>query len=115
MNLLKSGGLLAIVALLQGATLASSKESEMTVSIDPGMEECFFLTLKFGQSVDAEYQAWTRRSPRRTDYFLTDAFNDIQVIDGGQGELDINFNLWAPSGHLIVSDYKKSENNHRYE
>jgi hypothetical protein len=77
MNLLKSGGLLAIVALLQGATLASSKESEMTVSIDPGMEECFYLTLKFGQSVDAEYQVWTRCSPGETDNFLTYACIEI--------------------------------------
>lgn len=76
MNLLKSSGLLAILALLQGATLASSKESEMTVSIDPGMEECFFLTLKFGQSVDAEYQVWTRRSLRPTDNY-TAAFISI--------------------------------------
>ncbi|XP_065351079.1 transmembrane emp24 domain-containing protein 5-like [Cloeon dipterum] len=72
--------------------VAHSKSPEMTVSIDPGVEECFFHNLKFGSSVDIEYQ----------------------VIDGGQGELDINFNLWSPSSRLIVADFKKSENTHRH-
>ncbi|XP_059488736.1 transmembrane emp24 domain-containing protein 5-like [Neocloeon triangulifer] len=82
------------IILLLCSTLcsSSSKENEMTVSIDPGVEECFFQNLKFGTHVDVEYQ----------------------VIDGGQGELDINFNMWSPSSHLVVSDYKKSENSHRF-
>jgi len=47
---------LVCCSLLLGASLVSGKETEMTVSIDPGMEECFFQTLKFGQFVDVEYQ-----------------------------------------------------------
>ena len=37
-----------------------------------------------------------------------------QVIDGGQGDIDINFHLYSPTGRQVVSDYKKSDNAHRY-
>ena len=37
----------------------------------------------------------------------------LQVIDGGQGDIDINFHLYSPTGRQIVSDYKKSDNAHR--
>ncbi|PSN55798.1 Transmembrane emp24 domain-containing protein 5 [Blattella germanica] len=66
-------------------------EKEMTVSIDPRREECFYETVTIGQVIDIEYQ----------------------VIDGGQGEIDINFHLAAPSGRIIVADIKKPENSHR--
>lgn len=38
----------------------------------------------------------------------------FKVIDGGQGDLDINFEL-SHNGRMIFVDYKKSDNVHRYE
>lgn len=37
---------------------------------------------------------------------------EYQVIDGGQGDLDINFDL-ALDGRVLFADYKKSDNIHR--
>jgi protein ERP2 len=37
----------------------------------------------------------------------------FQVIDGGQGEIDISFSLANPAGRIIISDVKKAENSHR--
>lgn len=68
-------------------------EKEMTISIEPRREECFYQNVVKGQVIDVEYQ----------------------VIDGGHGELDINFHLASPSGKIIVSDFKKPENSHRTE
>ncbi|KAJ9579433.1 hypothetical protein L9F63_024457 [Diploptera punctata] len=70
-----------------------SLEKEMTVSIDPRREECFYENVKTGQVIDIEYQ----------------------VIDGGQGEIDISFHLAAPSGRIVISETKKPENAHRIE
>lgn len=36
------------------------------------------------------------------------------MIDGGHGDLDINFEL-SIGGRIIYVDYKKSDNIHRYE
>lgn len=65
----------------------------MTISVGPGVEECFYEPLKSGQTLEIDYQ----------------------VIDGGQGELDISFHLTAPGGRVIIMDYKKPDKNHRYE
>lgn len=40
--------------------------------------------------------------------------NYFQVIDGGQGDLDINFEL-SHNGRIIFADYKKSDNIHRID
>ena len=66
---------------------------ELTVTVEAGVSECFYETVKAGQVMDVEYQ----------------------VIDGDRGELDINFHWSAPSGRQIVSDYKKAENSHRHD
>lgn len=39
---------------------------------------------------------------------------EYQVIDGGHGDLDINFEL-SLDGRILFVDYKKSDNIHRYE
>ncbi|GLH08335.1 Transmembrane emp24 domain-containing protein 5-like Protein [Gryllus bimaculatus] len=83
----------ALYLILCQIGLLLCMEKEMTISIDPRREECFYQTVQKGQVVDVEYQ----------------------VIDGGHGELDINFHLASPSGKIIVSDFKKSENSHRTE
>ncbi|XP_066997273.1 transmembrane emp24 domain-containing protein 5 [Anabrus simplex] len=66
-------------------------EKEMTISIDPRRQECFYQNVQEGQVIDVEYQ----------------------VIDSGHGELDINFHLSSPSGRTVAVDFKKSENSHR--
>ena len=38
----------------------------------------------------------------------------MKVIDGGQGDLDINFEL-THNGRVLFVDYKKSDNVHRVE
>lgn len=37
------------------------------------------------------------------------------VIDGGHGDLDISFELQNPNGHPIITEYKKSDNIHRFD
>ncbi|XP_044734919.1 transmembrane emp24 domain-containing protein 5 [Chrysoperla carnea] len=64
---------------------------EFTVTIEPGTDTCFYHNIKEGQRIDIEYQ----------------------VIDGGHGDLDINFQLAEPSGRIIYADFKKSDNVHR--
>ncbi|XP_063220060.1 transmembrane emp24 domain-containing protein 1 isoform X1 [Bacillus rossius redtenbacheri] len=63
-------------------------EKDMTISIQPKKEECFFENVSAGQVMELEYQ----------------------VIDGGQGDLDINFRFISPSGNVITSDIKRMEN-----
>jgi hypothetical protein len=47
---------MSFVMLLFVVCPMESRETEMTVSIDPGMEECFFHTLKFTQTANIDYQ-----------------------------------------------------------
>lgn len=68
-------------------------EKELTISVEPRREDCYFQTAKKGEAIDVEYQ----------------------VIDGGHGDLDITFHLADPSGRILVADFKKPENNHRIE
>lgn len=72
---------------------AQSLEREITISVDPGREDCFFQFIRQGNIIDFDYQ----------------------VIDGGHGDLDITFHLVDPTGRILVADYKKSENTHRSE
>lgn len=85
--------ILCLVPIVVQIDSVLSSEREMTISIDPGREECFYQPVKPGQVIDLEYQ----------------------VIDGGQGEIDISFHLATPTGRIIVSDIKKPENSHRTE
>ncbi|CAG9838813.1 unnamed protein product [Diabrotica balteata] len=70
-----------------------SLEKEITVYIEAGTESCFYQPIKKGEIVDLDYQ----------------------VIDGGHGDLDINFNLVHPNGRILLTDFKKSENTHRID
>lgn len=73
--------------------LVAALEREMTISIEPGKRDCFFERAEAGQVIDIEYQ----------------------VIDGGHGDLDINFELKDVNDHIIVADHKKSDNIHRHD
>jgi p24 family protein gamma-2 len=60
--------------------------------VGPGQRECFFEHVKENFIIDIEYQ----------------------VIDGGHGDLDINFDL-SVDERVIYADFKKSDNVHRFE
>ncbi|KAK8740856.1 hypothetical protein OTU49_002731 [Cherax quadricarinatus] len=66
-------------------------EREMTIEVKPGTEECFYEMVKAGETLDVEYQ----------------------VIDGGQGELDINFYIAGPLGQVLVQDLRNADGSHR--
>lgn len=91
--MLERAFILYLVSIVVHIESVISFEKEMTISIDPGRQECFYQPVKRGQLIDLEYQ----------------------VIDGGQGEIDISFYLATPSGRILVSDLKKPENSHRTE
>lgn len=80
--------------LLLGATNAAGNiylQRELTVRIEPGKIDCFFVKAFDKQVIDIEYQ----------------------VIDGGHGDLDISFELLNPTGYPHISEYKKPDNVHR--
>lgn len=68
-------------------------QKEFTVRVEPGVIECFYERAQKNQVIDFEYQ----------------------VIDGGHGDLDISFELQNPNGHPIVTEYKRSDNIHRFD
>lgn len=68
-------------------------EREMTISVEPGTQDCFYEHAKVGEVIDIEFQ----------------------VIDGGHGDLDTSFELAEPSGRILYADFKKSDNIHRHK
>lgn len=63
----------------------------MTVEVKAGTEECFYEVIKGGETLDVEYQ----------------------VIDGGQGELDVDFYMAGHTGNVLLQDVRRSEGTHR--
>ncbi len=79
---------LLLVSLLPLTTLGRSSEREVTVEVPAGKEECFYETLKAGETIDVDYQ----------------------VVDGGRhNEIEINFRLSKPDGIPIVADFRRCE------
>lgn len=85
--------LTSLVTLLCLISLSHCRdiEREMTVEVKAGTQECFYENVKAGETIDVEYQ----------------------VIDGGQGDLDINFIISAPTGAVLVQDLRRADGNHR--
>ncbi|CAL1279706.1 unnamed protein product [Larinioides sclopetarius] len=72
-------------------------ENEITIHVTPGSTECFYQKAKAQQTLEIEYQ-------------VIDAnFGDVNINQ----ELDINFQLFSPSGKELISDFKQSDANHR--
>lgn len=83
-----------LVGLIGGIRAeAVYSQREITVRVEPGAIECFYERVQKNQIIDFEYQ----------------------VIDGGHGDLDISFELQNPNGHPIITEYKKSDNIHRFD
>lgn len=82
------------VVLVHGSRAeAVYSQRELTVRVEPGAIECFYERARKNQIIDFEYQ----------------------VVDGGHGDFDISFELQNPNGHPIVTEYKKSDNIHRFD
>lgn len=76
---------------IQAETVYSQRE--FTVRVEPGTTKCFYERTQKNQIIDFEYQ----------------------VIDGEHGDLDISFELQNPNGHAMITEYKKSDNIHRFD
>ncbi|KAK3880338.1 hypothetical protein Pcinc_015166 [Petrolisthes cinctipes] len=82
---------LIFCSLLTQKSQCREIEREMTVEVKAGREECFYEMVKAGETLDVEYQ----------------------VIDGGQGDMDINFYVSGPSGPVLIQDFRRGEGSHR--
>ncbi|MCJ8743609.1 hypothetical protein PDJAM_G00096090 [Pangasius djambal] len=68
-----------------------SLDSDFTFTLPPGHKECFYQTMKKDASLEIEYQ----------------------VLDGAG--LDVDFYLSSPTGHILASDFRKSDGVHTVE
>ncbi|XP_060888010.1 transmembrane emp24 domain-containing protein 5 [Labrus mixtus] len=73
------------------AGFSQSLDSDFTFTLPPGRKECFYQTMRKDASLEIEYQ----------------------VLDGAG--LDVDFTISSPSGHVLYSDYRKSDGVHTVE
>ncbi|XP_071381071.1 transmembrane emp24 domain-containing protein 5 [Centroberyx affinis] len=73
------------------AAFSQSLDSDFTFTLPAGRKECFYQTMKKDASLEIEYQ----------------------VLDGAG--LDVDFQISSPSGHVLFSDYRKSDGVHTVE
>ncbi|KAG8003418.1 Transmembrane emp24 domain-containing protein 5 [Nibea albiflora] len=88
-------GVLSVFAALCSerfvAAFSQSLDSDFTFTLPAGRKECFYQTMRKDASLEIEYQ----------------------VLDGSG--LDVDFTIFSPSGHLLFSDYRKSDGVHTVE
>merc|ERR1712071_145799 len=65
--------------------------AEYTITVEPGNKDCFYINVPQNSYLELDYQ----------------------VIDGQQGELDIDFYIASPTGRTIVLESRKSDSSHR--
>ncbi|XP_056620383.1 transmembrane emp24 domain-containing protein 5 [Triplophysa dalaica] len=87
------GVFVAFLSLCVSAISAFSQslDSDFTFNLPAGRKECFYQSMKKDASLEIEYQ----------------------VLDGAS--LDVDFQLHAPNGHILASDYRKSDGVHTVE
>ncbi|XP_020487557.1 transmembrane emp24 domain-containing protein 5 [Labrus bergylta] len=73
------------------AGFSQSLDSDFTFTLPPGRKECFYQTMRKDAALEIEYQ----------------------VLDGAG--LDVDFTISSPSGHVLYSDYRKSDGVHTVE
>lgn len=73
------------------AAFSQAMDSDFTFTLPAGRKECFYQTMKKDASLEIEYQ----------------------VLDGSG--LDVDFFISSPSGHVLFSDYRKSDGVHTIE
>lgn len=76
---------------LVSAAFSQSFDSDFTFTLPAGRKECFYQSMKKDASLEIEYQ----------------------VLDGAG--LDVDFHISSPTGHVIFSDYRKSDGVHTVE
>lgn len=99
------------------AVAAENAEKEMTFTVDAGRKDCFYQAVRIGEIIDLEYQVksgW-KIIVWPVEPVMYNHNYSAQVIDGGHGELDINFSLNEPSGRILIADIKKPDNTHRHK
>ncbi|XP_064634670.1 transmembrane emp24 domain-containing protein 1-like [Lineus longissimus] len=84
------GSLCVILLELCFIAMTFGKDSEFTVAVEAGQRACFFAA---NIQKDANFEV------------------EYQVIEGG--DLDVNFILQSPSGSVLLSELKKSDNVHK--
>lgn len=88
---MKTSVFLLILSLLESTR---SDGKEFTVEVGGGQRECYFENLKKSKGDDDQVTV------------------EYQVLDGG--DLLIDASLHTPTGSLIFSDFRKTENTHRF-
>ena len=106
------------------------------IHLEPGKEDCFYINVPENSYLELDYQVsfffQILIVDRVSDLLHLGFFvfcenihsvlvvleNDTiffkpQVIDGQQGELDIDFYISSPSGRRIVMESRKSDSSHR--
>lgn len=73
------------------SAFSQSLDSDFTFTLPAGRRECFYQSMKKDASLEIEYQ----------------------VLDGAS--LDVDFQLHAPNGHILASDYRKADGVHSVE
>ena len=107
------------------------------IHLEPGKEDCFYINVPENSYLELDYQVsfffQILIVDRVSDLLHLGFFvfcknihsvlvvleNDTiffkpQVIDGQQGELDIDFYISSPSGRRIVMESRKSDSSHRF-
>merc|ERR1719348_449700 len=79
------------IMIFSPSIIASSSHREMTVEVMPGTEDCFFDVVEYGNSLTVEYI----------------------VLDGGHGDLDINFRIVSPDESDLINDVKGRNGVHK--
>lgn len=104
--------LLGSILFIQSSLCFSS---EFTVTVEPGKEDCYYVTVPKNVYLEVDYQVGGLVSQTRfcgVDV-RTSTCLSFQVVDGQQGELDIDFQLTSPTGRRIVMETRKSDSTHR--
>lgn len=85
--------LLSLFCLFINLISVNSVDTDLTVEISPGSQECFYQQItKSGETtLEVEYQ----------------------VIDGG--DMDVSFYIQDPSGSILVAEDKKSDSAHKVD
>lgn len=85
--------------VVDSKTIFDVADSELTITVNPGMIECYYQKASTGEILEIEYQ-------------VTDAtFGDVEI----QQDLDINFQLYSPQGRELIADFKQADAMHRLD
>jgi emp24/gp25L/p24 family/GOLD len=102
--------ILLIAGLTSIISIVEAFSNEFTVSIEPGKDECFFVPVVKDVYLEIDYQVKYICIFMKFHLIVS---MSVQVIDGDQGELDIDFHLNSPTGRRLIMESRKSDSTHR--